>query len=101
MANGPSLPARSATISGRSGSAVARTRSISRDSMGPGQTITSPSMLDGHTCTTAPHKHFGCEANDVIKQLHMRRVEKVIMAGARANNLLQSHISGHIQVGHG
>ena len=49
-------------------------------------------LMDGHTCTTAPHKHFGCEANDVIKQLHMRKVEKVIMAGPVANIYLESHM---------
>lgn len=49
-------------------------------------------LMDGHTCNTAPHKHFGCEANDVIKQLHMRGVQKVIMAGPVANICLESHM---------
>jgi nicotinamidase-related amidase len=56
-------------------------------------------LMDGHTCTTAPHKHFGCEANDVIKQLHMRRVEKVIMAGPVANICLESHMRDIIEAG--
>ena len=33
-------------------------------------------LMDGHTCNTSPHKVFGCESNDVIKQLRLRRVER-------------------------
>jgi nicotinamidase-related amidase len=56
-------------------------------------------LMDGHTCNTSPHKHFGCEANDVIKQLHMRKVEKVIMAGPVANICLESHMRDIIESG--
>ena len=56
-------------------------------------------LMDGHTCTTAPHKHFGCEANDMIKQLHMRKVDKVIMAGPVANICLESHMRDIIEAG--
>lgn len=56
-------------------------------------------LMDGHTCTTAPHKHFGCEANDLIKQLHMRKVDKVIMAGPVANICLESHMRDIIEAG--
>lgn len=56
-------------------------------------------LMDGHTCNTAPHKHFGCESNDVIKQLRMRRVEKVIMAGPVANICLESHMRDIIEAG--
>lgn len=56
-------------------------------------------LMDGHTCNTAPHKHFGCEANDVIKQLRMRKVEKVIMAGPVANICLESHMRDIIEAG--
>jgi nicotinamidase-related amidase len=56
-------------------------------------------LMDGRTCNTSPHKHFGCEANDVIKQLHMRRVEKVIMAGPVANICLESHMRDIIESG--
>ena len=55
--------------------------------------------MDGHTCNTSPHKHFGCVANDVIKQLHMRRVQKVIMAGPVANICLESHMRDIIEAG--
>ena len=55
--------------------------------------------MDGHTCNTSPHKHFGCEANDVIKQFHMRGVRKVIMAGPVANICLESHMRDIIEAG--
>jgi nicotinamidase-related amidase len=38
-------------------------------------------LMDGHTCTTSPHKVFGPDSNDMIKQLQMRKIEQVIMAG--------------------
>jgi nicotinamidase-related amidase len=56
-------------------------------------------LMDGHTCNTSPHKHFGCEANDVIKQLRMRKVQKVIMAGPVANICLESHMRDIIEAG--
>jgi nicotinamidase-related amidase len=56
-------------------------------------------LMDGHTCNTSPHKHFGCEANDVIKQLHMRSVQKLIMAGPVANICLESHMRDIIEGG--
>jgi nicotinamidase-related amidase len=56
-------------------------------------------LMDGHTCNTAPHKLFGCEANDVIKQLRMRRVEQVIMAGPVANICLESHMRDILEAG--
>jgi len=56
-------------------------------------------LMDGHTCNTSPHKHFGCATNDVIKQLHMRRVQKVIMAGPVANICLESHMRDIIEAG--
>ncbi len=56
-------------------------------------------LMDGHTCTTSPHKVFGTESNDVVKQLHMRKVEKVIMAGPVANICLESHMRDIIEAG--
>ncbi len=56
-------------------------------------------LMDGHTCNTSPHKHFGTVANDVIKQLHMRKIEKVIMAGPVANICLESHLRDIIEAG--
>ena len=56
-------------------------------------------LMDGHTCNTSPHKHFGCSTNDVIKQLRMRRVLKVVMAGPVANLCLESHMRDIIDSG--
>lgn len=56
-------------------------------------------LQDGKTCNASPHKHFGCEANDVVKQLHMRKVRKVIMAGPAANVCLESHMRDLIESG--
>ena len=56
-------------------------------------------LMDGHTCNTSPHKHFGCATNDVIKQLHMRRVQQVIMAGPVANLCLESHMRDLLEAG--
>lgn len=56
-------------------------------------------LMDGHTCNTSPHKQFGCESNDVIKQLRMRKIEKVIMAGPVANICLESHLRDIIEAG--
>jgi nicotinamidase-related amidase len=57
-------------------------------------------LMDGRTCNTSPHKHFGCAAaNDVIKQLHMRGIQKVVMAGPVANICLESHMRDIIEAG--
>jgi nicotinamidase-related amidase len=56
-------------------------------------------LMDGRTCNCSPHKIFGCESNDVIKQLRMRKVEKVIMAGPVANICLESHMRDIIEAG--
>ena len=56
-------------------------------------------LMDGHTCNASPHKHLGTEANDVVKQLRMRRVQKVIMAGPAGNICLESHMRDLIEAG--
>jgi nicotinamidase-related amidase len=56
-------------------------------------------LMDGHTCNTSPHKQFGCDSNDVIKQLRMRKIEKVIIAGPVANICLESHLRDIIEAG--
>jgi nicotinamidase-related amidase len=53
----------------------------------------------GHTCNTSPHKHFGCSTNDLVKQLHMRRVQQVIMAGPVGNLCLESHMRDLCEAG--
>jgi len=56
-------------------------------------------LMDVRTCNSSPHKQFGCGTNDVIKQLHMRRIQKVIMAGPVANICLESHMRDIIEGG--
>ncbi|PXA86911.1 isochorismatase [Nostoc sp. 3335mG] len=56
-------------------------------------------LMDGRTCNASPHKHFGTVASDVVKQLHMRRVQKVIMAGPAGNVCLESHMRDLIEAG--
>lgn len=59
-----------------------------------------PYLMDGHTANVSPHKGFGCVgSNDLIKQLHNRRVQKVIMAGPVANLCLESHMRDIIEAG--
>lgn len=56
-------------------------------------------LMDGHTCNTSPHKLYGSESNDVVKQLHMRGVRKVIMAGPVANICLEAHMRDLLEAG--
>ena len=56
-------------------------------------------LQDGKMCNTSPHKGASCGTNDVIKQLRMRRIEKVIMAGPVANICLESHMRDIIEAG--
>lgn len=56
-------------------------------------------LKDGKTCNCSPHKHFGTGSNDVVKQLHMRRIQKVIMAGPAGNVCLESHMRDLIEAG--
>jgi biuret amidohydrolase len=56
-------------------------------------------LMDGKTANTSPHKGFSCESNDVIKQLHNRRVQKVIMAGPVGNLCLEGHMRDIIEAG--
>jgi biuret amidohydrolase len=56
-------------------------------------------LMDGKTANTSPHKGFSTWHNDVAKQLRMRRVEKVIMAGPVGNLCLESHMRDLIEHG--
>ena len=55
--------------------------------------------MDGKTANTSPHKGFSAWHNDVVKQLHFRRIHKVIMAGPVANLCLESHMRDIIEHG--
>ena len=54
---------------------------------------------DGKTATTSPHKAYSSESNDIVKQLRLRRVEKVIMAGPVGNLCLEAHMRDLIKAG--
>ncbi|MGF6767924.1 nicotinamidase-related amidase [Paraburkholderia sp. GAS199] len=56
-------------------------------------------LQDGKTANTSPHKGASARTNDVIKQLRMRRIEKVIMAGPVANICLEGHMRDIIEEG--
>lgn len=56
-------------------------------------------LMDGKTANTSPHKAYSTESNDLVKQLRLRRVEKVIMAGPVANLCLESHMRDLIESG--
>ena len=56
-------------------------------------------LMDGKTANTSPHKGLSCLSNDLIKQLRMRRVEKVNMAGLVGNLCLENHMRDLIEAG--
>ncbi|WP_459805686.1 isochorismatase family protein [Herbidospora sp. RD11066] len=56
-------------------------------------------LMDGRTENTSPHKFFSTESNDVIKQLRLRRIQQVIMAGPVGNICLESHMRDIIEAG--
>jgi biuret amidohydrolase len=56
-------------------------------------------LMDGKTANTSPHKGYSCRSNDLIKQLRMRHVEKVIMAGPVGNLCLENHMRDIIEEG--
>ncbi|ARF86778.1 isochorismatase family protein [Burkholderia cenocepacia] len=58
-----------------------------------------PYLQDGKTANTSPHKGASARTNDVIKQLRMRRIEKVIMAGPVGNICLEGHMRDIIEEG--
>ena len=56
-------------------------------------------LQDGETANTSPHKYYSSEANDLILQLRMRRIEKVVMAGPVGNLCLEGHMRDLIDRG--
>lgn len=56
-------------------------------------------LMDGKTANTSPHKELSCLSNDLIKQLRMRRIEKVIMAGPVGNLCLENHMRDLLEAG--
>lgn len=56
-------------------------------------------LQDGKTTNTSPHKGYSSIANDLVTQLRMRRIEKVIMAGPVGNLCLEGHMRDLIEHG--
>jgi biuret amidohydrolase len=56
-------------------------------------------LQDGETVNTSPHKGYSSQQNDLVMQLRMRRIEKVIMAGPVGNLCLESHMRDLIENG--
>lgn len=51
-----------------------------------------PYIEDGKTIVVSPHKLWGPQTNDLVFQLHKRRIRKVILAGMLANVCVESHL---------
>lgn len=56
-------------------------------------------LMDGKTANTSPHKGMSCLSKDLIKQLHLLRVEKDIMAGPVGNICPENHSSDLAEAG--
>ena len=56
-------------------------------------------LMDGKMVNTSPHKGLSCQTNDLIKQLRMRRIEKLIVAGPAGNSCLEGHVRDLVEAG--
>lgn len=56
-------------------------------------------LMDGKTVNVSPHKGMSCHSNDLIKQLRMRRIEKLVVAGPVGNICLENHVRDLIEAG--
>jgi len=51
------------------------------------------------TVVASPHKVYGPASNDVVLQLHKRRIEKVILAGPAGNLCVEAHLRDFLEQG--
>lgn len=58
-----------------------------------------PYIEDGQTVVVSPHKVWGPQSNDLVLQLHKRRIGKVILAGMLANLCVESHLRELLEQG--
>ncbi|KKO99280.1 hypothetical protein THAR02_08614 [Trichoderma harzianum] len=56
-------------------------------------------LMDGKMINTSPHKGLSCQSNDLVKQLRLRRVEKLIVAGPVGNLCLENHVRDLVEAG--
>jgi nicotinamidase-related amidase len=61
--------------------------------------ILAPTITDGKTVVTSPHKLFGSQTNDLIFQLRKRGISKVILGGMLANLCVESHLRDLLEAG--
>lgn len=55
--------------------------------------------MDGKTVNTSPHKGLSCQSKDLVKQLRLRRIEKLIFAGPVGNLCLENHVRDLVEAG--
>jgi len=58
-----------------------------------------PYIDDGKTVVVSPHRVFGPQTNDLVLQLHKRRISKVILCGMLANMCVESHLRDLLEQG--
>ena len=58
-----------------------------------------PLIEDGQTVVAGPHKVWGPQTNDLVFQLHKRKVGRVVLAGMLANLCVESHLRELIEQG--
>jgi nicotinamidase-related amidase len=58
-----------------------------------------PYIEDGATVIASPHKVYGTSSNDLVLQLHKRRIEKIILAGPAGNICVEAHLRDFLEQG--
>lgn len=58
-----------------------------------------PYIEDGKTVIASPHKMYGTSSNDLILQLHKRRIETIILAGPAGNLCVEAHLRDFLEHG--
>ena len=59
----------------------------------------SPTINNGKTVVTSPHKMFGSQSNDLVLQLRKRGISKVILGGMLGNLCVESHLRDLLEAG--
>ena len=58
-----------------------------------------PYIEDGRTVVVSPHRVWGPQTNDLVRQLRKRRISKVILGGMLANICVESHLRDLLEQG--
>jgi nicotinamidase-related amidase len=59
----------------------------------------APTINNGRTVVTSPHKLFGAQSNDLVFQLRKRGITKVILGGMLGNLCVESHLRDLLEAG--